>query len=126
MTISSLPLCVGLLIGHRVVGLRMVLEDGVSHSVDSSENAFKAAAMGAMRTCKWAGGGGMWEKGEGGRGVGTREGSEKKRGGGNEKEGRGRGGEITGGREQGKWWWEEMQEDYREKRRLFKCILLLP
>lgn len=42
----------GLLIGHKVVGMRMVLEDGVSHSVDSSENAFKAAAMGAMRTCK--------------------------------------------------------------------------
>lgn len=40
----------GLLIGHKVVGLKMVLEDGVSHSVDSSENAFKAAAMGAMRT----------------------------------------------------------------------------
>lgn len=42
----------GLLIGHKVVGLRMVLEDGVSHSVDSSENAFKAAAMGAMRACE--------------------------------------------------------------------------
>jgi len=39
-------------VGHRITGVRMVLEDGVAHSVDSSENAFKAAGMGAMRTCK--------------------------------------------------------------------------
>ena len=38
--------------GHKITGLRMVLEDGVAHSVDSSENAFKAAAMGAMRSCE--------------------------------------------------------------------------
>lgn len=50
--------CAGLVVGHKVVGLKMVLEDGVSHSVDSSENAFKAAAMGAMRTCEGVGGGG--------------------------------------------------------------------
>ncbi len=39
----------GLLTGHKLVGVRMVLEDGVSHSVDSSEMAFKSAAIGAMR-----------------------------------------------------------------------------
>lgn len=39
----------GLLSGHKVTGLRFVLEDGVSHPVDSSEIAFKQAAMGAMR-----------------------------------------------------------------------------
>lgn len=32
-----------------MVGVRMVLEDGVSHIVDSSEIAFKLAARGAMR-----------------------------------------------------------------------------
>ncbi len=32
------------------MGVRMVLEDGVSHSVDSSENAFKQAAIGAVRS----------------------------------------------------------------------------
>ena len=35
--------------GHKVVGIRMVLEDGVSHIVDSSELAFRMAALGAMR-----------------------------------------------------------------------------
>lgn len=39
----------GLLSGHKVVGVRMVLEDGVSHAVDSSELAFRLAAIGAMR-----------------------------------------------------------------------------
>ncbi len=43
----------GLLTGHRVVGLRMVLKDGVSHAVDSSEMAFKLAAMGAVRQGTW-------------------------------------------------------------------------
>ena len=32
-----------------MIGVRMVLEDGVSHVVDSSEIAFKLAARGAMR-----------------------------------------------------------------------------
>ena len=35
--------------GHKVVGVRMVLEDGVSHIVDSSELAFKSAARGVMK-----------------------------------------------------------------------------
>lgn len=39
----------GLLTGHKIVGVRMVLQDGVSHSVDSSELAFRLAAVGAMR-----------------------------------------------------------------------------
>ena len=39
----------GLLTGHKIVGVRMILEDGVSHAVDSSELAFRLAAMGAMR-----------------------------------------------------------------------------
>ncbi len=40
----------GLLCGHKIVGIRMLLEDGVAHLVDSSELAFKQAAIGAMRT----------------------------------------------------------------------------
>lgn len=40
---------VGLLTGHKMTGIRMVLQDGVSHSVDSSELAFRQAAVGAMR-----------------------------------------------------------------------------
>jgi elongation factor G len=39
----------GLLTGHKMTGVRMVLQDGVSHSVDSSELAFRQAAVGAMR-----------------------------------------------------------------------------
>ena len=39
----------GLLTGHKIIGVRMVLEDGVSHGVDSSELAFRLAAVGAMR-----------------------------------------------------------------------------
>ena len=52
MTFVSPP---GLLTGHKIVGVRMVLEDGVSHAVDSSDLAFRLAAMGAMRTgvCVW-------------------------------------------------------------------------
>lgn len=42
----------GPLVGHKIVGVRMVLEDGASHIVDSSENAFRQAAIGAIRTCK--------------------------------------------------------------------------
>jgi len=40
----------GRLIGFPVLGLRVVIDDGQSHSVDSSEMAFQAAARGAFRT----------------------------------------------------------------------------
>ncbi|KAI8872592.1 translation elongation factor G [Ramicandelaber brevisporus] len=39
----------GPLIGHPVTNIRMVLEDGLAHSVDSSELAFRLAAIGALR-----------------------------------------------------------------------------
>jgi elongation factor G len=39
----------GRMIGFPVVGLRVVLSDGQAHSVDSSDNAFQAAARGAFR-----------------------------------------------------------------------------
>ena len=39
----------GRLIGFPVTGLRVCLNDGKSHSVDSSDNAFQAAARGAFR-----------------------------------------------------------------------------
>ena len=39
----------GRLIGAPVVGVRLVLNDGNSHSVDSSDNAFQEAARGAWR-----------------------------------------------------------------------------
>ena len=39
----------GRLIGFPLQGLRIVLTDGKSHSVDSSDNAFQAAARGAFR-----------------------------------------------------------------------------
>ncbi|MEN8161783.1 MAG: elongation factor G [Myxococcota bacterium] len=39
----------GRLIGFPVIGLRVVLNDGGAHSVDSSDNAFQAAARGAFR-----------------------------------------------------------------------------
>src|SRR5437867_2004257 len=39
----------GRLIGFPVVGVRVVIDDGASHSVDSSDNAFQAAARGAFR-----------------------------------------------------------------------------
>lgn len=39
----------GPLTGHKVVGMRMVLEDGVSHAVDSNELSFRMAAIGAVR-----------------------------------------------------------------------------
>ena len=44
-----LTLSAGLLTGHKMTGLKMVLLDGVAHSVDSSELAFRQAAVGAMR-----------------------------------------------------------------------------
>jgi elongation factor G len=40
----------GRLIGFKVIGLRVVIDDGQSHSVDSSEMAFQAAARGAFRS----------------------------------------------------------------------------
>ena len=39
----------GPLVGFGIVGVKVVLEDGASHSVDSSDNAFQAAARGAFR-----------------------------------------------------------------------------
>jgi elongation factor G len=39
----------GRLIGFPVIGLRVCINDGQSHSVDSSDNAFQAAARGAFR-----------------------------------------------------------------------------
>ncbi|KAI9298688.1 translation elongation factor G [Neoconidiobolus thromboides FSU 785] len=39
----------GPLIGHRVKGVKVVLEDGLAHSVDSSELAFRTAAFHAFR-----------------------------------------------------------------------------
>ena len=44
-----LVLCRGALIGHPVENLRVVLTDGASHAVDSSELAFKLAALYAFR-----------------------------------------------------------------------------
>jgi elongation factor G len=39
----------GRLIGFPVTNFRIVLNDGAAHSVDSSDNAFQAAARGAFR-----------------------------------------------------------------------------
>ena len=39
----------GSLIGFPIVGVKMTINDGQSHSVDSSDNAFQAAAIGAFR-----------------------------------------------------------------------------
>jgi elongation factor G len=39
----------GTLIGFPVTGVRVVIDDGAAHSVDSSDNAFQAAARGAFR-----------------------------------------------------------------------------
>jgi elongation factor G len=39
----------GRMIGFPVIGLRVVLNDGQAHSVDSSDMAFQAAARGAFR-----------------------------------------------------------------------------
>ncbi|KAG8933508.1 Elongation factor G, mitochondrial [Tulasnella sp. 418] len=41
----------GQLAGCPVTGVRMILEDGAAHSVDSSEYAFRAAATGAFKEC---------------------------------------------------------------------------
>ena len=42
-------MCRGSLIGHPVENIRIVLTDGASHAVDSSELAFKLAAIYAFR-----------------------------------------------------------------------------
>jgi elongation factor G len=42
----------GSLIGHQVTGVRMVLEDGMAHSVDSSELAFRITTLQAFREGK--------------------------------------------------------------------------
>ena len=39
----------GLLLGFPVVNVKILINDGASHSVDSSDNAFQAAARGAWR-----------------------------------------------------------------------------
>ena len=39
----------GALVGHPITGVRIVINDGASHSVDSSEMAFQEAAKGAWR-----------------------------------------------------------------------------
>ena len=39
----------GTLIGYPIVGVRVVLEDGASHAVDSSELAFRTACIYAFR-----------------------------------------------------------------------------
>ena len=41
--------CRGSLIGHPVENIRITLTDGASHAVDSSELAFKLAAIYAFR-----------------------------------------------------------------------------
>lgn len=39
----------GVLIGHPVQGIKVVLEDGQTHTVDSSDMAFRFAAMSAVK-----------------------------------------------------------------------------
>lgn len=39
----------GFLTGHKLCGIRFVLEDGAAHAVDSSELAFRLAAIGAVK-----------------------------------------------------------------------------
>jgi len=39
----------GELIGFPIIGVRVILEDGQAHDVDSSDHAFQAAAVGAFR-----------------------------------------------------------------------------
>eukprot|EP00112_Aurelia_sp_Birch-Aquarium-sp1_P011360 Seg2389.5 transcript_id=Seg2389.5/GoldUCD/mRNA.D3Y31 product="Elongation factor G mitochondrial" protein_id=Seg2389.5/GoldUCD/D3Y31 len=39
----------GYLSGHRMCGIRFILEDGSAHAVDSSELAFRLAAIGAIK-----------------------------------------------------------------------------
>lgn len=42
-------MCRGSLIGHPVENIRVVITDGAAHAVDSSELAFKLAAIYAFR-----------------------------------------------------------------------------
>ena len=49
MKISDSFKLLGYLTGHKVVGLRIILEDGASHIVDSNETAFRSAAIGAFK-----------------------------------------------------------------------------
>lgn len=49
MLIMNILLPRGSLIGHPVENVRIVLTDGASHAVDSSELAFKLAAIYAFR-----------------------------------------------------------------------------
>ena len=44
----------GALTGFPIRGVRMVLEDGAAHAVDSSELAFRLAGQGAFRECYMA------------------------------------------------------------------------
>ena len=39
----------GLLTGHKISGIKMVLIDGAHHAVDSSEMAFRLTAIGAVK-----------------------------------------------------------------------------
>ncbi|GER31197.1 elongation factor G [Striga asiatica] len=48
---SSYQLAQGSLIGHPVENIRIVLNDGAAHTVDSSELAFKLASIYAFRQC---------------------------------------------------------------------------
>ncbi len=41
----------GPLLGHRVLGTRMIINDGATHMTDSSEMAFKIATQQAFRKC---------------------------------------------------------------------------
>jgi elongation factor G len=45
----------GRLIGFPIIAVRVVINDGAAHAVDSSEMAFVAAARGAFRSCYGAG-----------------------------------------------------------------------
>lgn len=49
LTISSVLCCAGLLTGNKIAGLRMRLQDGAHHVVDSSDLAFNLATQGAMK-----------------------------------------------------------------------------
>lgn len=52
LTLSSVLCCTGLLTGNKIAGLRMRLQDGAHHVVDSSDLAFNLATQGAMKQGK--------------------------------------------------------------------------